>query len=317
MKNILLVIDIYGWCFDNISKIIKRYLGKKYKIYIEHCFTGENYITKYSQVKFDLIIKFWYGWNEYYDPFLQFSYARKAICIYDYLYWNKEIIKRPNPCLMNKFYGNINNADAILYSCPKIKELLEKNFKDIISNKKMIHIYDGVSTELFYPKEYLPQRDKLVVGWVGNSEVFHKKFHVLKAIVRGVEWIKFVSQKSDNPISHDKMVDFYHNIDVLVCVSDCEGTPNPILEASASGRAWISTDVGIVRILYNSSSDDIKPGFIVSDKSEILDKLKFLHINRDIMSKMGEMGRNCIEKNFDWKNRVKQFDFAINELTKC
>jgi hypothetical protein len=46
------------------------------------------------------------------------------------------------------------------------------------------------------------------------------------------------------------MPEFYRQIDVLVCASLFEGTPNPVLEAMASGCAVVSTDVGIVPDIF-------------------------------------------------------------------
>jgi glycosyltransferase involved in cell wall biosynthesis len=42
------------------------------------------------------------------------------------------------------------------------------------------------------------------------------------------------------------MPTFYGGIDVYCCASIAEGTPNPVLEAMASGVPVVSTDVGIV-----------------------------------------------------------------------
>ena len=46
-----------------------------------------------------------------------------------------------------------------------------------------------------------------------------------------------------------EMLDFYNDIGTLVCFSESEGTPNPILEAAACGRAVLSTKVGNFPVL--------------------------------------------------------------------
>ncbi|HDX2677011.1 TPA: glycosyltransferase, partial [Escherichia coli] len=48
-------------------------------------------------------------------------------------------------------------------------------------------------------------------------------------------------------IPHDEMVKYYSQIDVYVCPSKIEGTPNPVLESMACGVPVISTDVGVVK----------------------------------------------------------------------
>jgi glycosyltransferase involved in cell wall biosynthesis len=59
------------------------------------------------------------------------------------------------------------------------------------------------------------------------------------------------------------MVHYYAKLDVYVCVSDAEGTPNPVLEAMACGVPIISTDVGIVGELMGT----LQSQFILTERS--------------------------------------------------
>lgn len=299
-KNILLVPDTPGWCFHNISLMIKKYLGHKYNIFIEFL----NNKTCYSKYKnINLVVKFWYGTCKN-DPFDFFPNAKKAICVYDYIYWNKKIGNNYLEVLPN-LKRICFTSNYILYSCPAVKEALIYNIGNEILSK--LHpIYDGYDTEKFYYKPYSNNK-KLVVGWVGNKNNIYKRFKLLQSIIGNVEWIEFKIQDKKSLIPHDKMVEYYHSIDVLVCLSMAEGTPNPILEASGSGRTWISTNVGLCNLI-NDTVGVYKPGIIIEHESKLLDKLKYLYENRNIMEKMGKAAYERVKNHFSWNNQIKQFD---------
>jgi hypothetical protein len=55
---------------------------------------------------------------------------------------------------------------------------------------------------------------------------------------------------AERTVPRSEMPAFYNAIDVYVCVSEIEGTPNPVLEAMACGVPIVSTDVGIVPQLF-------------------------------------------------------------------
>ncbi|MDO5620273.1 MAG: glycosyltransferase [Paracoccus sp. (in: a-proteobacteria)] len=122
------------------------------------------------------------------------------------------------------------------------------------------------------------QRKSLVVGWVGNSnwakgnaslQEDPKGFHSI--LVPAVERLQAKGlpislHVADRNIRHrdaDEMVDYYGEIDVLVCSSSHEGTPNPVLEAMASGLPFVSTDVGLVREVSGESQHQ----FILSERN--------------------------------------------------
>jgi glycosyltransferase involved in cell wall biosynthesis len=311
-KNILLVIDVKKWCFDNIANEIKKYYDQHYNIYVECCMYNPNY-QNYSEIKFDLIIKFWYGYEKI-DPYIIYPDAIKVVCVYDYIHWNKYLTNFNNTQIYKNFIKNVAAADYVLYSCPTIKNLLLEQHSNIINSEKLYPAFDGVDTNAFYPKEYVGPNDKLVVGWVGNTKNINKKFSIINNILGNVKWIDFMVQDNINFISHSEMVNFYQKIDVLVCLSSAEGTPNPILEASACGKTWISTNVGIVELLYNVNNDNIKPGFIISGHNDLLPKLDFLHKNRSMMKEMGTIARKNVEKDFSWEQRIKVFGNIFEKI---
>ena len=61
-----------------------------------------------------------------------------------------------------------------------------------------------------------------------------------------------------------EMVEFYHSLDVYVCASRSEGTPNPCLEAAACGLPVITTAVGNMPELIRDGHN----GFLVERRPE-------------------------------------------------
>ncbi|CAA0116794.1 D-inositol 3-phosphate glycosyltransferase [Halioglobus japonicus] len=139
-------------------------------------------------------------------------------------------------------------------------------------------IPDGVDTDCFTPKnlERLTRVGcPLVVGWVGNPHWGNdpvrdpKGLHsiLIPALERlkeeGVEVVAHFADSTIRMRNRQEMAEYYSEIDVLVCTSESEGTPNPVLEAMASGVPIISTRVGIV-------PDALGPrqhAFILSERS--------------------------------------------------
>lgn len=143
-------------------------------------------------------------------------------------------------------------------------------------------ITDGVDLDLFYPKnlerfESVEERD-IVVGWVGNSRWCQEKDSkgVNTILIPAVEALQAeglrvrtdFADRNGGFIPHRHMVDYYGRIDVLVCTSEIEGTPNPVLEALACGVPVVSTDVGVVPEALGSE----QRAFILRERS--VDALK-------------------------------------------
>jgi hypothetical protein len=73
--------------------------------------------------------------------------------------------------------------------------------------------------------------------------------------------------------NREEMLDFYRSLDVYVCASRSEGTPNPCLEAAACGLPVVTTRVGNMPELIGDGENGF---FVERDVADIADKLRRL-----------------------------------------
>lgn len=99
---------------------------------------------------------------------------------------------------------------------------------------------------------------------------------------------------------------------VLALSSDYEGCPNVVMEAMASGRAVVGTDVGDVGDLV----DDGVTGFIVpsGDLDALTDRLHRLLSDPGLSQRMGEAGRSKAEREFGIDRFVDETLAVYREL---
>jgi len=187
-------------------------------------------------------------------------------------------------------------------------------------------ITDGVNLELFYPKNierFNNHNRTLNIGWVGNSEwskgTDHKGINtIIKPVIEklqseGYNINLLSSDKIDKHIPIEEMVNYYEKIDIYICASINEGTPNPVLESMACGIPVISTNVGIVKDALGLFQQQ----FILEERScECLEKaLKKMIDNPDIMKKCSEENLKSIET-WDWKYKARDFENFIKTAIK-
>ncbi len=86
----------------------------------------------------------------------------------------------------------------------------------------------------------------------------------------------------------------YNNLSVVICVSQYEGFPNTLLEASSYGIPVISFKVGgTIDIIENSIN-----GFLVNDFDELFKKLIKLYENKTLYEKLSENSPGIIDQRF-------------------
>ena len=225
---------------------------------------------------------------------------------------------------------------------PKFKALTanSKILYDIAKpyNENLYLTPNGVHEDIFYPVK--KERNKnLVVGWVGQTNGADLLKHengakidikgynlVLKKLMKelegqGIEF-KVNGKLYKKAVPYDQMPSFFNSVDVQICTSYREGTPNPLFEASACGKAIISTRVGAIA----ECIEDGVNGFITDAYSREEDlpqtiqffkeKLLFLRDNRDECEEMGEKGRAIIEQDWTWRERSKDWIPLFEDMNK-
>ncbi len=330
-KKIALVVDAYDWCFYNISTQIKKYLSFKYDIEIIVMDNHNNiYNIFFYLKKFDLAHFFWRGhllwlndvdnkvfldlYGVSYNYFIENVVKKVNITtsVYDHLFLNKDLKSTKKILSYTDKYTVSSNILNSIYK--KIKNI----------PKPTCVITDGVDLDRFYPinNKYddIANR-KIVFGWVGNSAWNGEKddFKGFNTIIKPaleelkeegyqVEWS--FADKQIKQIPFDKMNDYYNSIDVLLCASKAEGTPNPVLEAMATGTVIISTNVGIVP----DALGEMQKEYILEERTKDCLKKKIAKL-LDEKKQIKSLSMENLEriKSWSWKNKVQEFDDFFNK----
>jgi glycosyltransferase involved in cell wall biosynthesis len=110
--------------------------------------------------------------------------------------------------------------------------------------------------------------------------------------------------------NHDEMLDFYRNLDVYVCASRSEGTPNPCLEAAACGVPLVTTRVGNMPELIQDGDNGL---FFDGTAEGLANKLALL---RDTPSLGSRMSARMIEtiQEWDWAVQAENYAHMFSSL---
>jgi glycosyltransferase involved in cell wall biosynthesis len=115
----------------------------------------------------------------------------------------------------------------------------------------------------------------------------------------------------------EEMLRFYHSIDVYVCASRSEGTPNPCLEAAACGVPVVTTRVGNMPELIRDGENGF---FVERHPAQLAEKLTWLLEDRSLRREMGLSARRSSEA-WDWRIQATHygalFASALGNLTEA
>ncbi|GMB01255.1 glycosyltransferase [Pelosinus sp. IPA-1] len=333
--KIALIVDVDNWAFGNISRQLQRYLGDQFDFVIIPMTVVDNIVQLLLMVRDCDIVHFF--WREhltlinapYYQSYVEAmgvnynKYKEEIIkprifstAVYDHLLLEKNDVAERTPLFQNLITGYYVSSQRL---------------KDIYGNieaypKPMAVLEDGVDLTLFKPVKlerfnHIEER-KIVIGWSGNSqwaselEDFKGVHTILKPALEelyaeGLPIKAYFADRAERMIPHHEMVNYYSELDVYICTSKIEGTPNPVLEAMACGVPVISTDVGIVPQAFGLAQSE----FILKERSvECLKQAirKLIQQPQLFRELSGENLRQI--KKWDWQVKTQGFASYFNQL---
>lgn len=332
--KLALVVDVENWAFANIANNFKRELSEDFDIdIIAMSRINNNAAVMWLVLKeYDVIHFFCRGLTisyteEYIKPLIQEmggnieqlynNFVKGKVlttCVYDHLF-----LQGADIAFTEKLFKKIDNYYV---SSNKLKQIYDS--LDIVNKPKCV-ITDGIDLEKFYPinLERLANSENrpIRIGWVGNSNWVNNTmdYKGLNTIIKpSVEQLKqegfnielFTSDRMDKLIPINEMVNYYAQIDIYICASIAEGTPNPVLEAMACGIPIITTDVGIV----NEALGEKQRKFILKDRSteELKEKIRAILLNKSILQELSNENLESIKK-WEWKYKARDFKkFILN-----
>lgn len=334
--RVALVVDSDDWAFANISRQIVKALGHRYQFEIIPHTAFDNYFQLLAVLdSYDFVHIFWREVLAALDTPYNASYAGQLGCdlemfldrffrgrpvttaVYDHLFLKEEEV-----AARSHIFSQVTGYTVSSKRLGKIYETLE-------TYPKPAAVFpDGVDLDLFTPVNLerfgeLNTRP-IVVGWVGNSK-WSEELGDIKGVntilkpaleqlrAEGLEFITNFADRQDQFIPHHKMPAYYHTIDLYICTSEIEGTPNPVMEAMASGVPVISTDVGLVPELFGP----LQREFILRERSvdALKDSLRRLHADRSLFARLSEENLTSI-KPWDWKNVAPRFDEFLSSMVE-
>lgn len=327
---IALIIDSESWAFANIAKQIVEKLSQKYEFRV----IPTEVIPNINQVLImtedcDIVHFFWresinLANSEYFSTYARslgcsaegfkerFIYSRVITSsVYDHLFLSdKEISDRE--WLYNRTLAGYTVCSEKLLQ-------IYSNIPTYPAPSQLAQ--DGVDLTVFRPRNLSRFNElgsrALRIGWVGNSKWAAEKEDVkgLLSIIKpaiaqlqheGLLIETYFADRQEAFIPHSEMPDYYAKLDVYVCASKIEGTPNPVLEAMACGVPIITTDVGVVSEVLGTEQRKL----IVQDRSvdAFKSKIREVYERRESwLVQLSAENLNAITP-WNWSEKVNNFD---------
>ncbi|MDR5855203.1 glycosyltransferase [Caballeronia sp. LZ062] len=330
--RIALMVDTGTWALANIARQIMRYVSDEFEFDMITLKDIGNPVLVLEMTKgHDLVHMFWreplhhldLDWGRPYverlcggwTPFVERLVTPRPITftVYDHLFLSDEETRDRAPMyhLASGYTVSSNILKRIYENIPHYP-------------KPRGETPDGVDLTRFEPVNLARFSDasahELRIGWSGNSAwgsagadgaprdpkgfhtILRPALDMLRA--RGVKFQEHFADRQVRHIPHSQMPAYYNSLDLLICCSEAEGTPNPVLEAMACGVPVISTNVGIVSEALGPRQQE----FILKERSAecLAEAIEKLTVDRHRLKELSDENLQSI-RSWDWSVRTQAY----------
>lgn len=191
---------------------------------------------------------------------------------------------------------------------------LIRRFEPLLG-RSVFYTPNGVDSSYFVPGDTVRGGGTLRVGWAGSLEnhgLGHRGVHdvIVPAVarLRGAEVV--LAAREERWRNREEMLAFYRTLDVYVCASRSDGTPNPCLEAAACGVPLVTTPVGNMPEFVVDGENGF---FFDRTVDDLVSKLRVLRDEPSRRRRMGEAARASAER-WDWSRQALAYDAMFREV---
>jgi FkbM family methyltransferase len=302
-NKILLIVDKPGWAHDFKADNLIRCLGDDYEIVKRYCDDVQDSEIEAS----DVVVIFYWKQIPYENmqrrlPTLQRNKHKilMGICSHIELQGESE---KPGLSVLRTLASGIFVNSKLLY----------KQYVDVF-DVPVFYTPNGVNREFFRPSSVKKENEKLIVGWAGSLKNHGDKRGVNEFIIPAVKQIQgvelLIAAREDKWPNKEQMREFYQKIDIYICASRTEGTPNPCLEAAACGVPILTTPVGNMPELIQPGANGY---FVERDVDQIAQTLHLLKNRRDLLNRTRK-GILCSIKDWDWKVKAENYKTMFDSM---
>lgn len=297
--TVLCVVDRPGWAHDRKTDALARSLADRYEI--RKRFQSE--VTAEDLESADSALLYYWMQIDRLGPLRDKLPKRLFVGICSHLELNGDA--------RASGLSTINGmASAVFVN----SLLLLTEFESMVA-RPIHYTPNGVDTEFFRPPTIATPARPLRVGWAGsfgNHGSAHRGVNeVIAPAVASLEGTELhLAVREEHWRSQQEMLDFYQSIDVYVCASLNEGTPNPCLEAAACGLPVITTRVGNMPELIRDGENGY---FVERDAADVAAKLRLLRDNAELRKSLGQNARAIIQS-WDWHLQADRYDAMFRTI---
>lgn len=205
-----------------------------------------------------------------------------------------------------------------------ISKSIEKDLLDSeIEQNKIVFLPNGIDFNNFYSNNASPNEifkfvyigrlekikgiDVLLSAWEALSDDFKQRNQLVIAgegkeriLLKGIQKdnIKYIGKQND-------ILSLLNSSDVFLLPSRYEGISNALLEAMATERIIIASNVGGNIDLINNNNNGLL--FESENVNDLIDKITYVSENRERLTKMKKEARNTLKDNYDLQKNVNRY----------